>query len=37
VDEPQKYICWAGCTKEMIRASLRRPIPARRGGAHATC
>jgi hypothetical protein len=22
VDEPQKYICWAGCSKEMIRAAL---------------
>jgi hypothetical protein len=27
VDEPQKYICWAGCTKEMIRAALGCPIP----------
>jgi len=26
-DEPQKYICWAGCTKEMIRAALGCPIP----------
>src|ERR1700726_2690543 len=30
VDEPQKYICWAGCTKEMIRAALGCPIPGRR-------
>jgi hypothetical protein len=30
VDEPQKYICWAGCSKEMIRASLGCPIPERR-------
>jgi hypothetical protein len=22
VDEPQKYICWAGCTRDMIRAAL---------------
>lgn len=29
VDEPQKYICWAGCTKEMIRSSLGYPIPER--------
>jgi hypothetical protein len=36
VDEPQKYICWAGCTKEMIRASLGCPIPDRREGAYAT-
>ena len=30
VDEPRKYCCWAGCTKEMIRAALGRPIPERR-------
>jgi len=30
VDEPQKYICWAGCTKEMIRAVLGWPNPERR-------
>jgi hypothetical protein len=36
VDEPQKYICWAGCTKQMIRASLGRPIPQPREGAYAT-
>jgi hypothetical protein len=30
VDEPQKYICWAGCSKEMIRAALGCPIPKRR-------
>jgi hypothetical protein len=35
VDEPQKYICWAGCTKEMIRASLGCPIPERKEGAYA--
>jgi hypothetical protein len=29
VDEPQKYICWAGCTKEMIRSALGCPIPER--------
>lgn len=34
VDEPQKYICWAGCTKEMIRASLGCPIPERRESLH---
>lgn len=26
VDEPQKYICWAGRTKEQIRAVLGVPI-----------
>ena len=26
VEEPQKYICWAGCTKEMIRAALGVPV-----------
>ena len=30
VEEPTKYKCWAGCTMEMIRAALGRPIPARR-------
>jgi len=30
VDEPRKYCCWAGCTKEMIRTALGRPIPERR-------
>jgi hypothetical protein len=30
VDEPQKYICWAGCTREMIRAALG--VPVRRAG-----
>lgn len=29
VDEPQKYICWAGCSKEMIRVALGCPIPER--------
>lgn len=27
VEEPWKYICWAGCTKEQIRAALGVPIP----------
>jgi hypothetical protein len=26
VEEPLKYICWAGCTKEMIRAALGVPV-----------
>jgi hypothetical protein len=30
IEEPLKYRCWAGCTKEMIRAALGRPIPERR-------
>ena len=30
VDEPRKYCCWAGCTKEMIRVALGRPIPEKR-------
>ncbi|MEO7142841.1 MAG: hypothetical protein ABI165_04990 [Bryobacteraceae bacterium] len=35
VDEPQKYICWAGCNKEMIRVALGCPIPEKREGAYA--
>jgi hypothetical protein len=27
VEEPWKYICWAGCTKEQIRAAMGAPIP----------
>jgi hypothetical protein len=30
VEEPWKYLCWAGCSKEMIRRALGHPIPARR-------
>jgi hypothetical protein len=26
VEEPRKYICWAGCTKQMIRNAVGRPI-----------
>jgi hypothetical protein len=29
VDEPLKYKCWAGCTREMIRGALGRPITRR--------
>lgn len=29
VEEPRKYICWAGCTKEMIRIALGRPVVRR--------
>ena len=27
---PRYYKCWAGCTKEMIRAAVGKPIPERR-------
>ena len=30
VSEPRKYICWAGCTKEMIREALGHPVKERR-------
>jgi hypothetical protein len=30
VSDPRKYRCWAGCTKEMIRAALGYPIRVRR-------
>ncbi len=30
IDDPRKYICWAGCTKEMIREAVGCPIPVRR-------
>lgn len=30
VEEPRKYCCWAGCTREMIRAAVGRPIFDRR-------
>ena len=30
VVDPRKYKCWAGCTKEMIRAALGHPIRIRR-------
>ena len=29
VSDPRFYLCWAGCTKEMIRAAVGRPIPVR--------
>jgi hypothetical protein len=29
IDEPRYYKCWAGCTKEMIRAALGYPIRRR--------
>lgn len=30
VEEPRKYICWAGCTKEMIREALGHPVKEKR-------
>ncbi|MFZ0862291.1 MAG: hypothetical protein WB781_23675 [Candidatus Sulfotelmatobacter sp.] len=33
--DPRKYKCWAGCTKEMIRAALGQPIRTRRQMKHA--
>lgn len=35
VADPRKYKCWAGCTKEMIRAAIGHPIPIRRQVEHA--
>lgn len=29
VADPRFYLCWAGCTKEMIRAAIGRPIRVR--------
>jgi hypothetical protein len=34
VADPRKYRCWAGCTKEMIRAALGHPIRSRRQVEH---
>lgn len=28
ISNPRFYQCWAGCTREMIRAAIGRPIPA---------
>jgi hypothetical protein len=30
ITDPRKYRCWAGCTREMIRAALGCPIPTAR-------
>jgi hypothetical protein len=30
IEDSHKYICWAGCTKEMIRRAVGCPIPVRR-------
>ena len=32
VADPRKYRCWAGCTKEMIRAAIGQPIRTRKEG-----
>lgn len=29
IDDPRKYLCWAGCGKEMIRRAVGCPIPVR--------
>jgi hypothetical protein len=29
IEDPRKYICWAGCTRDMIRAAVGRPGLAR--------
>ena len=29
IEDPRKYLCWAGCSKEMIRRALGCPIPVR--------
>jgi hypothetical protein len=29
IEDARKYICWAGCTKEMIRRAVGCPIPVR--------
>ena len=31
ISDPRKYRCWAGCTKEMIRAAVGQPIRIPRG------
>ncbi|HEV2617553.1 MAG TPA: hypothetical protein VGU63_13190 [Candidatus Acidoferrales bacterium] len=30
IDDPRKYLCWAGCRREMIRRAVGCPIPVRR-------
>jgi hypothetical protein len=32
VADPRKYKCWAGCSRDMIRAALGQPIRVRRAG-----
>jgi hypothetical protein len=33
IEDPRKYICWAGCTRDMIRAAVGCPLPLQ----HALC
>jgi hypothetical protein len=35
ITDPRKYTCWAGCTKEMIRAAVGQPIRFPRKGGYA--
>ena len=30
IEDPRKYLCWAGCTREMIRRAVGCPIPVQR-------
>lgn len=30
IEDPRKYLCWAGCSREMIRKAVGCPIPVRR-------
>ena len=30
IEDPRKYLCWAGCSREMIRRAVGCPIPIRR-------
>ena len=30
IEDPRKYLCWAGCSREMIRRAVGCPIPVRR-------
>ena len=36
IEDPRKYICWAGCAKEMIRKAVGCPIPVRRSAWRST-
>ncbi|HWH60164.1 MAG TPA: hypothetical protein VN682_21230 [Terriglobales bacterium] len=30
IEDPRKYLCWAGCSRDMIRRAVGCPIPTRR-------
>ena len=32
IEDPRKYICWAGCTRDMIRAAVGCPKPGAASG-----